>query len=202
MWAILVWTLLVAGDAPAKLPAETAKEMPLAIIAVNKALGLESWVVPGEAPCIDRGGLEGTIKDVSAADTRTCAGAALAHGFSDLGKRYTVGVLMADIGPSTVFAIGYGDAEGWGAYSCDPSRKCPPTKLSGASKQAKRLAERYRRACGDARTLWFPNRDGICEGIAAAAPASDSSASAPTGKPAPKPATEPSLTKTPWPVKE
>jgi hypothetical protein len=201
MLTFMVWTMLVAGEPAKKLPNETGKEMTAAIVAINKALGLESWVVPGEPPCVDRGGLEGTIKDVTPAQTRECAGSAIEHGFPGLGKDYTLGIAMADIGPSTVFAIGHDAAEGWGAYSCDPSKKCQPTKLTATSKQAKRLAERYQRACRNPKTVWFPDREGVCEGIAmdaeqtAPRPAAKPSAPAkvsPTGEP----------DKTPWPVKE
>jgi hypothetical protein len=164
MLATILWTLLVAGGPAAKLPAETAKEMTDVIIAVNKALGLESWETKGEKPCVDRGGLEATIKDVSAEDTRACASTAIANGFPGLGKDYALGIPMAAIGPVTVFAVGIGDAEGWGGYSCDPKRRCHPTKLSADSKQAKRLAERYRKACADPKTVWFPSRDVACAG--------------------------------------
>lgn len=160
--ATLLCTLLVAGEPATRLPPPTAKEMTAALVAVNKALGLESWSAEGEKPCVDRGGLEATIKDVSAADTRTCAESALAKGFPGLGKDYVLGIPMADIGPVTVFAVGKNAAEGWGAYSCDPTRKCGPTKLAAASKQAKRLADRYRRACADAKTVWFPDRETAC----------------------------------------
>jgi hypothetical protein len=47
---------------------------------------------------------------------------------------------MADIGPVTDFAIGLDDADGWGAYSCDPTRKCTPTKLDAASETSQALA--------------------------------------------------------------
>ncbi len=216
MFATLACSLLVAGP-PARLPVETGKEMTAAIIAVNKALGLESWIVPGEKPCVDRGGLEGLIKDVSAKQTRTCAATVLGPGFPGLGKDYFVGITMADIGPVTAFAVGRGQAEGWGAYSCDPKRRCRPTKLSSRSKQAKRLAERYHRACEDARTVWFPSRDGVCQGIPMPpAPA----AKAPTPDQKPRPALQgqvagqkppgaghpsrnaPPPAREPWPVKQ
>jgi hypothetical protein len=106
--------------------------------------------------------LEATAKDVSRDDTEKCAERALDAGFTQLGKSYVVGIVMGQIGPVTVFAIGKGEADGWGAYSCDPSRKCPPTKLAAPSKQAKRLAERYRRACADKTTIWLPDREGVC----------------------------------------
>jgi len=110
-------------------------------VALNRVLGLESWPAQGVPSCLDRGGLEATAKDVSAEDTKKCADTALDDGFPDLGKSYVIGIPMAGIGPVTVFAIGLGGAEGWGAYSCDATRpKCPPTKLDGPSKQAKRLA--------------------------------------------------------------
>jgi hypothetical protein len=34
--------------------------------------------------------------------------------------------------------------------------------LNGPSKQAKRLADRYRRACADKATIWLPAREGVC----------------------------------------
>lgn len=201
MLTLMVWTMLVAGSPANKLPPATGKEMSAVIVAINKALGLESWVVPGEPPCVDRGGLEATIKDVTPEQTRSCAGTAIAQGFDGLGKDYTVGIPMADIGPVTVFAVGHGDAEGWGAYSCDPTKKCNPTKLSATSKQAKRLAERYRKACQDPKTIWFPNRDVVCEGTTMdAAPKPAAPPTKPTPTPKPGPSGEPS--KSPWPVKE
>jgi hypothetical protein len=201
MLTTIVWTLLVAGNPAAKLPVATAKEMTEVIIAINRALGLESWDVAGEKPCVDRGGLEATIKDVSAEDTRQCASTAIARGFLGLGKDYVLGIPMAPIGPVTVFAIGIGEAEGWGAYSCDPKRRCNPTKLSADMKHAKRLAERYRKACADARTVWFPNRDQVCAGISMSAPAAPSSP-AKSSAPAAKPAPDGTPARTPWPVKE
>jgi hypothetical protein len=201
MLATIVWTLLVAGDPAAKLPAATAKEMTDVIIAVNKALGLENWETAGEKSCVDRGGLEATIKEVSVEDTRQCASTAIARGFSGLGKDYALGIPMAHIGPVTVFAIGIGEAEGWGAYSCDPKRRCAPTKLSAGSKQAKRLTERRAKACAGAQTVWFPNRDQACAGISMSAPATPPPAAKPAG-PAPKPAPDGTPARTPWPVKE
>jgi len=202
MLGTILGTLLMTGTTAAKLPPATAKEMTAIIVAINKALGLENWEVEGEKACVDRGGLEATIKDVSAEDAKNCAASAIERGFPGLGKEYAIGIPMASIGPVTVFAIGKEDAEGWGAYSCDPSRKCNPTKLSATSKQAKRLVERYQRACSDAKTIWFPNREGICEGmpitrgnepstpVPAAAP---SAAKKPTGAAPSAP---------PWPVKQ
>ena len=186
MLTTILWTLLLAGPPAAKLPAETAQEMTNAIIAVNKALGLESWETKGEKPCVDRGGLEGTIKDISAEDTRQCASSAIAHGFPGLGKNYALGIPMAAIGPVTVFAIGIGEAEGWGGYSCDPKRRCHPTKLSLDSKPAKRLAERYRKACANAKTVWFPSRDLACTGTPTSAETAPNEP-AKDGKPAQSP---------------
>jgi hypothetical protein len=204
MLATLVWTLLVAGEPSAKLEASVGKEMTEAIVTLNKALGLETWPSRGEKPCIDRGGLEALAKDVGPEETRQCASTAIAKGFPNLGQEYVLGIPIADIGPVTVFAIGIADSEGWGAYSCDPSRKCAPTKLSASSKQAKRLVERLHRACSEAKTVWFPSRDRVCTGTPMAAP--------PEPTPAPKQAksppagaktapSEPSA-RSPWPVKE
>jgi hypothetical protein len=202
MLTTILWTLLVSGEPVGKLPPATAKEMTEAIIAVNKALGLENWEAAGVEPCVDRGGLEATIKDVSPEDTRACAGSALGPGFTHLGQEYAIGIPMAGIGPITVFAVGIGDADGWGAYSCDPKRRCNPTKLAASSKQAKRLAERFRKACADAKTVWFPSRDAAgCTGTPDAPPA----AAEPTGKapaPAAKPAPDGTSAHSPWPVKQ
>lgn len=202
MLATLVWTLLVAGGPAAKLEAAVGKEMTAAIVAVNKALGLETWDAHGEKPCVDRGGLEAMAKDVGPEETRECASTVIAKGLPSLGQDYVLGIPMADIGPVTVFAVGIGDSEGWGAYSCDPTRKCAPTKLTATSKQAKRLVERYRRACSDPKTVWFPSRDGVCADIPmnaisdpVPAPKTDKvppAAASPSKPPAPSP----------WPVKE
>jgi hypothetical protein len=101
-----------------------------------------------------------------------------------------------------VFVIGQNGADGWGAYSCDPGRKCNPTKLSVGSKMAKRLAERYRRACTDPATLWFPSRDGVCAGIPMTRAPEVPSAPAP-GKAGPgKLVPSGSLTDQPWPAKQ
>jgi hypothetical protein len=200
MLTTLVLTLLVAGEPVAKLPGSVAREMTDAVVSVNKALGLENWPASGVEPCVDRGGMEATIRDVSSEEARQCASTALDKGFSGLGRDYVIGIPMADIGPVTVFAIGRGAAEGWGAYSCDPSRKCNPTKLKAPSKQAKRLADRYQRACLNPKTVWFPDRDDVCEGT----PVVD----APTPPPAksPPPAAQANPTQpaspSPWPVKE
>ena len=156
MLATILWTMFVAGPPVAKLPPATAKEMTEVIIAVNKVLGLENWDAhTDEKPCVNRGGLEGTIKDVSPEETRECAATALGEGFPGLGKDYVLGITMAGIGPVTAFAIGLGEAEGWGAYSCDPKRRCRPIKLSAAQKHARRLTVRYRKACEDAKTIFF-----------------------------------------------
>jgi hypothetical protein len=202
MLTTIVWTLLVAGSPANRLPTATAKEMTEVIIAVNKALGLESWSIEGEKPCVDRGGLEGTIKDVSAEDTRKCASTALTNGFPGLGKDYVLGISMAPIGPVTVFAVGMGEAEGWGGYSCDPKRRCRPTKIGAKSKQARRLAERYRKACTDPQTVWFPDRDKVCADIPMSAPAAPAPSKDKPPAPAAKPAPDGTPATTPWPVKQ
>jgi hypothetical protein len=210
MLASVVWTLFVAGSPPAKLPSDTAKEMTEVLVAVNKALGLESWTAEGEKPCVDRGGLEANIKDVSPEDTRQCAATAISKDFSGLGKDYVLGIAMAEIGPVTAFAIGVERAEGWGTYSCDPARRCNPTKLNANSKPAKRLAERYRKACMDPRTVWFPDRDQVCAGVPMSAPAEakHDADEVPTVKPSQTIQTKTPVVKpenqngdSPWPVK-
>ena len=211
MVSTIVWALLVAGQPVAKLEASVGKEMTEAIVSVNKALGLETWTSHGVEPCIDRGGLEATANDVGPEETRQCASTAVAKGFGGLGRDYVLGIPMASIGPVTVFAIGIADSDGWGAYSCDPSRKCAPTKLGATSKQAKRLVERYRKACADPKTVWFPDREQVCADVPmsasaeskpeqAAAPAAKPSQTIQTKLPADKP--ENRAADAPWPTKQ
>lgn len=203
MLATIAWTFLIAGPPAAKLPPEIGREMTAIIVAINKALGLESWTSEGDKPCVDWGGLEATAKDVSAKDARACAASVIDKGFPDLGKDYSVGIPMADIGPVTVFAIGRDRAEGWGAYSCDPTRKCAPTKLTAGSKQAKRLAERYHRACQDAKTIWFPDRGGVCTDVpTTSAPEPAPAPAAAPAKPTPGQGHAGGQAPAPWPVKE
>jgi hypothetical protein len=156
-----------AGAPAGKLAPEIAKEMMESIVAVNKALGLESWPSQGAVPCVDRGGQGVTAKDVSAADARKCATTALGQTFPELGKSFVLAVLMASIGPVTVIALGTGDNTGWGAYSCDPGRTCKPMKMNPGNKWGKRLLERQARACGDTATLWFPADKRACPAAAA-----------------------------------
>src|SRR5260221_9909788 len=173
---------LAVSDAPAaKLPAELAQEMADAVVAIDKVLGLESWAAHGNKPCIDRGGLGATAKDVGVEETRKCAATGLDKGFPALGKSYVLAILMADIGPVTVVALGTGDAAGWGAYSCDPGRKCPPTKLDAGKKWGKRLIDRRAKACAETTTIWFPADKRACAVEATAAGA------APAGAPGPAP---------------
>jgi len=161
MLKLLALSLLFGSPSAAKLDATVGREMSLAIVTVNKALGLESW--KGPEVCVDWGGMEATIKTVSADDTRKCATSAVAKDFPGLGTNYVMGILMADIGPATVFTIGLGDATGWGAYSCDYTRKCNPTKLDTPSKPTKRLVDRIRRACANEKTVWLPQRGDVCD---------------------------------------
>ena len=122
----LLWLATAPGPTAAKLPTDLAKEMADAVIAIDKVLGLESWAAQGDKPCIDRGGL-GAPPRTSASRRRASARRpGSSKGLPSLGKSYVLAILMADIGPVTVLAIGTGDAAGWGAYSCDPGRKCPP----------------------------------------------------------------------------
>lgn len=169
-------TAATAGAPAGKLAPEVSKEMMEAIVATNKALGLESWPMHDVKPCVDRGGQGITAKEVTPDETRKCAASALEKGFPDLGKSYVLAIPMAEIGPVTVLAIGVGDSAGWGAYSCDPDRKCLPVKVGGANKWGKRIAERITRACGDSTTLWFPADKRACPGSAPSSP----TAAAPT----------------------
>ena len=147
---------------PTRVPKAIGQEMSESIVAVNKALGLESWPAHGVKPCVDRGG-EGTMgKDVTPDETRRCAGEALATGFPELGKSYAVAILMSDLGPSTAIALGLGEAAGFGAYSCDPGRKCLPTKVQASTKWGKRLLERQQKACAATNTVWFPADARVC----------------------------------------
>jgi hypothetical protein len=177
----LIWLAAAPAAAPtaAKLSADLAKEMADAVVAVDKVLGLESWAAQGDKPCIDRGGLGATAKDVGVEETRKCAATGIDKGLPSLGKSYVLAILMADIGPVTVLAIGTGDAAGWGAYSCDPGRKCPPTKLDASKKWGKRLIDRRAKACAQANTIWFPSGQRACEGEAAPAAAAAAAPAAP-----------------------
>jgi hypothetical protein len=190
MTTVLVAAVLAAGTAGApagKLAPEVSKEMMAAIVAANKALGLESWPMHDVKPCIDRGGQGITAKDVTPDETRKCAASSIEKGFPELGKSYVLAIPMAEIGPVTVLAIGIGDSQGWGAYSCDPDRKCLPVKIGGTAKWSKRIAERLARACSESTTLWFPADRRACP------PSPDTSApSAPTAAaPSPSPTTPP-----------
>jgi hypothetical protein len=159
--ALAIWAAAAAGAG--KLPPPLAKEIADAIVAVDKALGLESWPSHGVKPCVDQGGPDNPTKTVGAEETKKCANAAVAKGFPQLGKTYVLAVLMAPVGPSTVIAIGTGEAAGWGAYSCDPKRpKCPPTKMVASSKWGKRLLDRQARACKEAGTIWLPEGQRSC----------------------------------------
>jgi hypothetical protein len=150
------------GAAPAKLPAPLAKEMADAVVAIDKALGLESWPTHGAKPCIERAGPENPTQNVSREDTRKCAEAAIAEGFPALGKSYVVAILMSEMGPVTVVALGVEDAQGFAAYSCDPGRKCPPMAMNPATKWGKRLVDRQKKACAGESTLWFPPKARAC----------------------------------------
>ncbi|HVY40624.1 MAG TPA: hypothetical protein VHM31_21950 [Polyangia bacterium] len=151
-----------ASPAPGKLAPETSKEMMASIVAINKALGLESWPMHNVKPCVDRGGQGITAKDVTPEEARKCAETAIASGFPELGKSFVLAIPMASIGPVTVLALGIGDSAAWGAYSCDPERKCLPVKIGGDAKWSKRVAERQQKACAEATTLWFPADKKAC----------------------------------------
>jgi hypothetical protein len=147
---------------PGKLPPAVGKEMTDAIVAVNKSLGLESWPAHGVKPCIDRGGQGILAKDVTPEDAKKCAAAAVEKGLPELGKSYALAILMGGIGPVTVIALGEGDAAGWAAYSCDPTRACKPMKINPGNKWGKRLVERQTKACSEASTIWVPASARVC----------------------------------------
>ena len=95
---------------------------------------------------------------------------------------YVLAIPMVSLGPMTVIALGIGENDGWGAYSCDPGRDCKPVKVGAASKWGKRMAERKAKACGEATTLWFPENQKACGDAtpAAAAPAAPAPTTPPT----------------------
>lgn len=155
--------------AAGKLSPAVAKEMTESIVAVNKALGLESWPSHGATPCVDRGGQGITAKNVGPEDTRKCASTAIEKNFPELGKSYVLAIPMVPLGPVTVIALGIGDSDGWGAYSCDPQRKCNPVKVGADSKWGKRMADRKTKACNETTTLWFPENQRACGATTTAA---------------------------------
>lgn len=161
--ATLFWATLVGAPAgsKSKLPVEMIKEMTSVIVAVDKALGLESWLNRAK-PCVDRGDPDGKIRDVTPEETRTCAAGVLGSDFPGLGKSYVLAILMAPFGPSTVIALALDEHQGWGAYSCDPGRKCLPVRLDPSTKWGKRVLDRQTRACRDDRTVWFPEGQKLC----------------------------------------
>ena len=151
-----------AATTPGKLAPEVSKQMQESIVAVNKSLGLESWPSHGATPCVDRGGQGLTSKDVTADEARKCATTALGDKFPELGKSFVLAIPMVQLGPVTVIALGLGENADWGAYSCDPERKCNPVKLSAPSKWGKRMADRKAKACSESTTLWFPADQKAC----------------------------------------
>src|ERR1051325_3435078 len=83
-------TAAATKTSPGKLAPEVAKEMADAIVAVNKALGLESWPAQGVKPCIDRGGQGVLSKNVTPEQKTRCAAAAVEKGLPGLGKSYVL----------------------------------------------------------------------------------------------------------------
>jgi hypothetical protein len=196
--AVLVLAALTAATGgPGKLAPDVSKEMMEAIVATNKSLGLESWPMHAVKPCVDRGGQGITAKDVTPEETRKCATAALEKSFPELGKSYVLAIPMADVGPVTVLAIGIGGSEGWGAYSCDPDRKCLPVKVGAPNKWGKRIAERISKACAASTTLWFPADKRACGSTPAPSPSA--AAPAPTAPP-PAATAPPTAAKVPLPA--
>ena len=194
--AIALWMSASGSSIISKVPPEAAREMAEAVIAVNKALGLESWPSQGAVPCVDRGGEGSLAKDVTAADTRRCTEQAVASGFPQLGRTYALAVPMSAIGPITVLALGMAEAAGFAAYSCDPGRKCLPTRIQPGTKWGKRMVERQQKACAEAETLWFPAGARVCPG----APASTTPPPPPPPAP-PKAGPSPARSALPAPVR-
>jgi hypothetical protein len=159
---LALWVVATPPARPTKLPPALAKEMAEAIVAVDKALGLESWPTHGAKPCVERPGPEKPTHDVTREETLKCATAALDTGFPGMGKSYVLAILMAPMGPMTVVALGIAEAEGWGAYSCDPGRKCLPTLMKPETKWGKRLLARQSKACASQDTIWFPADQRAC----------------------------------------
>lgn len=182
-FVVSLGTAAAAPSTASKVSPEIAREMAEAVIAANKALGLESWPSQGAVPCVDRGGEGSLAKDVTAADTRRCTEQALASGFPQLGKAYALAIAMSAIGPITVLALGMAEASGFAAYSCDPGRKCPPTKIQPGTKWGKRMVERQQKVCVEAETLWFPAAARVCPGDPHTSSPSTPSAPAPPPPP-------------------
>jgi hypothetical protein len=169
MFSPTLLTLWVAAGGPAKLPPPLAKEMSEAVVAVDKALGLESWPSHGVQACVQRANVaENPTQDVSHDETIRCATLAVEKDFPGLGKSYVLAVLMAPMGPITVVALGIDEAQGWGAYSCDPGRKCPPMAMNPATKWGKRVIDRQAKACASTSTIWLPASKRACPPVAAA----------------------------------
>ena len=179
--AAALTTASAGAPAPGKLSADVSKEMLAASVATNKALGLESWPMHDVKPCVDRGGQGITAKEVTPDETRKCTASAIEKAFPELGKSYVLAVPMTEIGPVTVLAIGIEGSGGWGAYSCDPDRKCLPVKIGSPNKWGQRIAERIGRACAESGTLWFPADKRACPG--ATPPAATAPPPGPTAPP-------------------
>ena len=84
--AVALTAASTGAPSPGKLSPEVSKEMMAAIVAANKALGLESWPMHDVKPCIDRGGQGITAKEVTPEETRKCAASSVEKGFAELGK--------------------------------------------------------------------------------------------------------------------
>ncbi len=147
---VFVCLSLFAISAMADPMPKAAKEMGQAVVAANKALGLESYPPPH---CLSWG----IGHEVTPDQVQRCATEAL-QGLSSLGKDFVLAVLMSQVGPQTVIAVAL-DAPGWVSLSCDPGKACPP-RHAGTDKMGKRVVDRLDRACKNATTLWFPERKG------------------------------------------
>ncbi len=148
----ILLAVAVAGTAQAgesKAP-PAAKEMSLALEAVNKSLGLESMPKPH---CLKWG----YGHQITAAEVRACVDQAIKGAtLPELGKGYVLAVLMGGVGPQTVIALALG-APGWAVLSCDPGKPCP-ARHAGTDKMGKRVVDRTERACDGPETIWVPEK--------------------------------------------
>lgn len=149
--ALIALAGIARADEP-KVPPDVAKEMAHAMELLDASLALESYPPPN---CLKWG----SGKPITADETRDCAHKALdGKELPNLGKKYVVAVLMAEVGPQTLIALSL-DAPGWAVLSCDRGKPCPP-RHAGTDKMGKRVVDRTARACAQASTIWLPEKKG------------------------------------------
>jgi hypothetical protein len=137
--------------APAGPSRDVGKEMAHTLALLDKSFGLESYPPPH---CLTWGYGHQITPD----EVRACAAKALAEAPPELGKKYVVAVLMADIGPQTMIAVSL-ETPGWAVLSCDPGKPCPP-RHAGTDKLGKRVVDLMQRACASDKTVWLPEKKG------------------------------------------